>query len=69
MFIKRAQSSLFERLKESTDDRKVILQVDYAENFAVDEQDAIQSAHWNTNTLYQFLPHMHGVVQTIIRLH
>ncbi len=36
VFIKRAQSSLFERIKENTDDRKVLLQVDYAENFAMD---------------------------------
>ncbi|CAF0750698.1 unnamed protein product [Didymodactylos carnosus] len=54
VFIKRAQSSLFERLKENTDDRKVLLQVDYAENFAMDHQDAIQSSHWNTKTLSIF---------------
>jgi hypothetical protein len=57
VFIKRAQSNLFERIKENTDDRKVLLQVDYAENFAMDQQDAIQSAHWNTNTLSIFTAH------------
>ncbi|CAF3801465.1 unnamed protein product [Rotaria magnacalcarata] len=41
VFIKRAQSSLFEELKESTDDRKILLQIGYAENFAMDQQDAI----------------------------
>ena len=57
VFIKRAQSSLFEQMKENTDDRKVLLQVDYAKNFAMDQQDAIQSAHWNTNTLSVFTAH------------
>jgi hypothetical protein len=57
VFIKRAQSSLFERIKENTDDRKVLLQVDYAENFAMDQQDAIQSAHWNKKTLSIFTAH------------
>jgi hypothetical protein len=58
VFIKRAQSSLFERVKENTDDRKVLLQVDYAENFAMDQQDAIQSAYWNTKTLSIFTAHV-----------
>jgi hypothetical protein len=57
VFIKRAQSGLFERIKENTDDRKLLLQVDYAENFAMDQQDAIQSAHWNTKTLSIFTAH------------
>jgi hypothetical protein len=45
------QSSLFERLKENEVGRKGILQVDYAENFAMGQQDAIQAAHWNTKAL------------------
>ncbi|CAF1125761.1 unnamed protein product [Adineta steineri] len=57
VFIKRAQSSLFERIKEDTDDRKVLLKVDYSENFAMDQQDAIQAAHWNTKTLSIFTAH------------
>ncbi|CAF3468928.1 unnamed protein product [Rotaria socialis] len=57
VFIKRAQSSLFEELKESTDDKKVLLQVDCAENFAMDQQDAIQSAYWNTRMLSIFTAH------------
>ncbi|CAF4866414.1 unnamed protein product, partial [Rotaria magnacalcarata] len=57
VFIKRAQSSLFEELKESTDDKKVLLQVDYAENFAMDQQDAIQSTYWNTRMLSIFTAH------------
>ncbi|CAF5036332.1 unnamed protein product, partial [Rotaria magnacalcarata] len=54
---KRAQSSLFEELKESTDDKKVLLQVDYTENFTMDQQDAIQSAYWNTRMLSIFTAH------------
>ncbi|CAM4848084.1 unnamed protein product, partial [Rotaria magnacalcarata] len=57
VFLKRAQSSLFQGLKENTNDRKYLLQVDYAENFAMDQQDAIQSAHWNTRTLPIFTAH------------
>ncbi|CAF1298029.1 unnamed protein product [Rotaria magnacalcarata] len=57
VFIKRAQSSLFEELKESTDDRKILLQVDYVENFAMDQQDAIQSTYWNTKMLSIFTAH------------
>ncbi|CAF4086687.1 unnamed protein product [Adineta steineri] len=57
VFIKRAQSSLFERIKEDTDDRKVLLQVDYSENFAMEEQDAIQAAYWNTKALSIFTAH------------
>ena len=31
--------------------------MDYAENFAMDHQDVIQSAHWNTKTLSIFTAH------------
>ena len=51
VFIKHTQCYLFEQLKESTDNRKVLVQADYAENFAMDHQDAIQSVHWNTKIL------------------
>ncbi|CAF5100005.1 unnamed protein product, partial [Rotaria magnacalcarata] len=32
-------------------------QIDYAENFAMDQQDAIQSAYWNTRMLSIFTAH------------
>ncbi|CAF3317809.1 unnamed protein product [Rotaria sp. Silwood2] len=57
VFIKRTQSYLFEQMKQRTDDRKVLLQVDYAENFVMDHQDAIQLAHWSTRTLSIFTAH------------
>ena len=41
-------------MKENTDDRKVLLQVDYAENFTMDQQDAIQSAHWKHKYVVSF---------------
>ncbi|CAF1461359.1 unnamed protein product [Rotaria sp. Silwood1] len=44
-------------MKERTDDRKVLLQVDYAENFVMDQQDAIQAAHWNAGALSIFTAH------------
>ncbi|CAF4797217.1 unnamed protein product [Rotaria sp. Silwood1] len=53
----RTQSYLFEQMKERTDDRKVLLQVDYAENFVMDQQDAIQAAHWNAGALSIFTAH------------
>jgi hypothetical protein len=54
VFIKRSQSRLFVRLKEDTNDRRIVLQVDYAETFALDQQNAIQAPHWNTRTLSIF---------------
>ncbi|CAF1132322.1 unnamed protein product [Didymodactylos carnosus] len=57
VFIKRQQSHLFEQLKEDCDDRTVVVQVDYAENFALGEQDAIQSARWSTKTISIFTAH------------
>ena len=54
VFVKRAQSSVFERSKRKSNDRKVVVQVDYSENFPLNYQDAVQSAHWNIKTLSIF---------------
>ncbi|CAF1376703.1 unnamed protein product, partial [Didymodactylos carnosus] len=54
VYIKREQSKYFEQLKSEVTDEKVVIQVDFAENFGLKEQDEIQSAHWNTNTLSIF---------------
>ena len=37
LFIKRAQSGLFERSEGNNDDRRIVLQFDYAEKFALDQ--------------------------------
>ncbi|CAF2082641.1 unnamed protein product [Rotaria magnacalcarata] len=46
VYIKRKQSQYFEDIKTNARDNTVVCQVDYAENFAMDNQDQIQSAHW-----------------------
>ncbi|CAM4793442.1 unnamed protein product [Rotaria magnacalcarata] len=46
VYIKRKQSQYFEDIKTNARDNTVVCQVDYAENFSMDNQDQIQSAHW-----------------------
>ena len=48
VYIKREQAKYFEKLKTEVTDEKIVLKVDFAENFNVKEQDEIQLAHWNT---------------------
>jgi hypothetical protein len=54
VYIKREQSKYFEKLKTEVSDEKIVLQVDFAENFNMKEQDEIQKAHWNTKSLSIF---------------
>ena len=54
LYIKREQSKFFEQLKEEVSDKEIVLQVDFAENFNLKEQDEIQAAHWNTIPLSIF---------------
>ena len=44
-FIKRKQSNYFEMLRDNSSDERCLLQVDYSENFALVEQNEIQSDH------------------------
>ncbi|CAF0865081.1 unnamed protein product [Didymodactylos carnosus] len=53
-YVKREQSKYSEQLKSEVTDEKVVIQVDLAENFGLNEQDEIQSAHWNIKTLSTF---------------
>ncbi|XP_049941067.1 uncharacterized protein LOC126417315 [Schistocerca serialis cubense] len=46
-FVKRMQSGAFKTVKASVSDDEVILQLDFAENYAALAQDEIQSAHWS----------------------
>lgn len=57
VFIKREQSKFFEQMKDNSDDKSIVVQVDYAENFTTEEQDAIQSAHWSTKSISIFTAH------------
>ena len=54
VYIKREQSKYFEKLKGEVSDEKIVLQVDFAENFNMKEQDEIQKAHWNSKPLSIF---------------
>lgn len=54
VYIKRQQSNYFEHLKENVTEEKVLLQVDFAENFNMKEQDEIQTAHWASAPLSIF---------------
>ena len=54
VYIKRQQSKYFEQLKENVTEEKVLLQVDFAENYNMKEQDEIQKAHWNSTPLSIF---------------
>ncbi|CAF1309948.1 unnamed protein product [Adineta ricciae] len=47
VFVKRKQSTYFEYIKDNAGDSTVVCQVDYAENFTLQHQDQIQSAHWS----------------------
>ena len=54
VYIKREQAKYFEKLKTEVTDEKIVLQVDFAENFNMKEQDEIQLTHWNTKPLSIF---------------
>ncbi|CAF1437694.1 unnamed protein product [Rotaria sordida] len=58
VFIKRQQSNFFEMLKKDVTDKKCLLQVDYAENYSIIEQNEIQSAHWSRKQLSIFTAHV-----------
>jgi hypothetical protein len=57
VFIKRQQSNYFEQMKDNSDDKSIVVQVDYSQNFSVEEQDAIQSAHWSNKSISIFTAH------------
>lgn len=48
-FIKMKQSQYFDKAKEELKDEpeKIVMQVDFAENYSIVQQDEIQSAHWS----------------------
>jgi hypothetical protein len=41
-------------MKDNSDDKSIVVQVDYLENFVTKEQYAVQSAHWSTRTISIF---------------
>ena len=53
-FIKNVQSSHFEKSKQSVLKGEIILQIDFSENFAVQEQDEVQAAHFTYSQVTVF---------------
>ncbi|CAF1638745.1 unnamed protein product [Rotaria magnacalcarata] len=47
IFVKRKQSGYFGHIKENADDTTVVCLADYAENYTLQNQDQMQSAHWS----------------------
>ena len=45
-FIKRKQSAHFEAEKKKANGKHITIQVDFAENYSIIQQDEIQSGHW-----------------------
>jgi hypothetical protein len=46
-FVKRKQASHFDEVKAQVNGKKIVLQVDYSENFSCVEQNEIQSGYWS----------------------
>jgi hypothetical protein len=44
--VKRKQHSHYHKTKECTSLENILVQIDFAENFACQQQDEIQAAHW-----------------------
>ncbi|CAF4222918.1 unnamed protein product [Rotaria sordida] len=57
VYIKRQQSKFFEESKVNTNNKKIVIQVDYSENFEIKQQDEVQSAHWNSKSVSIFTAH------------
>ena len=57
VYIKRQQSKFFEESKPNSSDRKIVIQVDYRENFEVRQQNEIQSSYWTSKSVSIFTVH------------
>ena len=53
-FVKRKQQGFFRKCTQDMSDGEITVQIDFAENYAVKEQDEIQSAHWSNNQITVF---------------
>lgn len=54
VYVKRVQSDIFIEAKRSVQSDEAILQIDFAENYALITQDEIQSAHWSHKQITVF---------------
>ena len=57
VYIKRQQSNFFEESKSNSSDRKIVIQVDYSENFEIRQQNEIQSLYWTSKLVSIFTAH------------
>ena len=57
MYIKRQQSKFFEESRPNSSDRKIVIQVDYSENFEIRQQNGIQSSYWTSKSVSIFTAH------------
>ncbi|KAE8745126.1 hypothetical protein FOCC_FOCC008191 [Frankliniella occidentalis] len=57
VYVKRQQCTFFKSLKENVDGSQIVLQIDFAENFTITNQNGIQSAHWNHERCTLFTAH------------
>lgn len=53
-YVKDVQGSHFEKCKQLVSNKKVVVQVDFSENYQTFHQDEIQSAHWAYNQVTLF---------------
>ena len=67
VFVKRKQSVYFEDMKGNGGNQTVICQVDYAENFAIHDQDQIQSAHWSLKQVSIFTSYTCGLMVVVVK--
>ena len=58
-FISKEQSIFFKKLKDSLTDDEMIVNLDYAENYAFIVQDAPPGFHWNNNQATVFVAFMY----------
>ncbi|CAF1545908.1 unnamed protein product, partial [Didymodactylos carnosus] len=54
VYVKRAQSKNFEKLKSEVTLKKIVCQVDFSANWEMKEQDETQSGYWNSKSLSVF---------------
>lgn len=54
VYIKREQSNYFQLKLVSIPERNAVVQVDFSENYSLEFQNEIQSAHWNQDQLSLF---------------
>jgi hypothetical protein len=53
-YVKRRQSAFYHGVKALATSVKVLLQVDFAENYTCEQQDEVQAAHWNQSQVSLF---------------